>query len=223
MVNSGFSSGRQTPAPKPTPSAPPRSDPDVERMRRVCADEPGAFEELLAAYQHRVVGVLYHMVGSRDDAEDLAQEVFLRVYRNRKNYRPDAKFSTWLFTITSNLALNAIRDKKRRPTAAAPATESGPMGARPLEHLAATPSGATPSRLFAKGELAEVVRAAVALLPEEQRLAVMLNKFEAMSYRQIAQIMDRSEMAVKSLLARARSTLREILDPYFERGDRPVH
>lgn len=196
-------------------------DPDVQLMLRVKEDDPGAFEQLVTLYQNRVIGVLYHMVSNIEEAEDLAQEVFLRVYRSRMGYKPVGKFSTWLFTITNNLALNAIRDRKRKPVRDAGGSESGPLGPRPLEQLVSSPSGAMPSRIFAKGEMSEVIRQAVCQLSEEQRMAVMLNKFEDMSYRQIGDIMNKSEMAVKSLLSRARSALREILDPYLRDGTLP--
>src|SRR5213080_3526651 len=97
-------------------------------MLRVRDDEPGAFEELVTQYQHRLVGIMHHLVGNAEEAEDLAQEVFLRVYRNRKKYRPTAKFSTWLFTIANNLALNVMRSRQRKPTVPLPPQESGPLG-----------------------------------------------------------------------------------------------
>lgn len=196
-------------------------DPDVALMRRVADDDPDAFSELVEKYQQRMVGLLYHMVGDAQEAEDLAQEVFLRVYNNRRNYQPTARFSTWLFTIANNLALNAIRNRKRRPTGRANNMDTGLSGPLLLENMAVAPSGAMPSRVFAKGELAEVIRVAVSLLSDEQRMAVVLNKFEEMNYKQIAEVMDRSEMAIKSLLARARGTLREILEPYLRSGQRP--
>lgn len=195
------------------------ADPDVRLMLRVRDDDQDAFEQLVERYQDRVIGLLTHMVVNPDDAEELAQEVFLRVFRSRKGYQPASKFSTWLFTIVNNLALNAIRDKKRRPATDLPAQDSSGLGARPLEQLIAASSGAMPSRVFAKGEMASLVRAAVAQLSDEQRMAVMLNKFEDMNYRQIAQIMKKSEMAVKSLLARARAALRDILEPYLSIDD----
>src|SRR5258708_3525445 len=176
-------------------------------MLKVRDGKPGAFEALVSKYQDRVIGILHHMVGSLEDAEDLAQNAFLRIYNNRKEYMPRAKFSTWLFTIVHNLALNAIRDGKRRPIGVSPDTDSGPMGPRPLEQMASAPSGASPSRLLAKTELADLVRAAVQQLSEEQRLAVMLNKFEDMSYKDVADVLGKSEMAVKSLLSRARTAL----------------
>ena len=90
-------------------------DPDIRLMLRVRNDEDGAFAELVEQYQHRLVAVMHHLVGNLQEAEDLAQEVFLRVYRARKKYRPRAKFSTWLFTIANNLALNCLRSRQRKP------------------------------------------------------------------------------------------------------------
>ena len=93
-------------------------DPDVRLMLQVRDDVPGAFEALVERYQHRLVGVLFHLVGRVEEAEDLTQEVFLRIYKARKGYRPRAKFSTWLFTIANNLALNHLRGKGRNPSVA---------------------------------------------------------------------------------------------------------
>src|SRR5436309_4686853 len=100
-------------------------------------DQAGAFEELVAAYQARLVGVMHHLVGNAEEAEDLAQEVFLRVYRARQRYRPRSKFSTWLFTIANNLALNALRARQRKPVVPLDARDSGPLGPRPAEQLVA--------------------------------------------------------------------------------------
>src|SRR5689334_6752376 len=110
-------------------------DPDVRLMLRVRDDQPGAFEELVELYQHRLVGVMHHLVGNAEEAEDLAQEVFLRVYRARKKYRPRSKFSTWLFTIANNLALNTLRARRRKPVVSLPTTDSGPLGPRPVEQM----------------------------------------------------------------------------------------
>src|ERR1043166_3730753 len=100
-------------------------DPDVALMLRVRADKDGAFEELVERYQHRLVALMCHTLGSSAEAEDLAQEVFLRVYRARKKYRPRSKFSTWLFTIANNLALNALRTRQRRPVVPLDVRDSG--------------------------------------------------------------------------------------------------
>ena len=125
-------------------------DPDIRLMLRVRdADDAGAFGELVEHYQHRLVGVMHHLVGSADEAEDLAQEVFLRVYRARKKYRPRAKFSTWLFTIANNLALNALRRRQRKPAVPLPAQDSGPLGPRPAEQLVARRRAAPPSQQLA--------------------------------------------------------------------------
>src|SRR5688572_33080835 len=110
-------------------------DPDIRLMLRVRDDDSAAFAELVGNYQHRLVGIMHHLVGNAEEAEDLAQEVFLRVYRNRKKYRPRAKFSTWLFTIANNLALNALRSRSRRPAIPLNVRDSGPLGPRPAEQL----------------------------------------------------------------------------------------
>ena len=198
-------------------------DPDVRLMLQIRDDVPGAFEVLVERYQHRLVGVLAHLVGRVDEAEDLTQDVFLRIYRARKGYRPKAKFSTWLFTIANNLAMNHLRGKGRNPARRRwgwAADGSGSQaGLRPLEERALARDG-TPSAQMRQVELSDVVREALDVLGEDQKLAVLLNKFEDMSYADIAEVMGRSEAAVKSLLARARTHLREQLEPYLKTGQR---
>lgn len=196
-------------------------DPDTRLMLRVRGDEPGAFEELVGRYQHRLVGILRHLVGDAAEAEDLAQEVFLRVYRSRTKYRARAKFSTWLFTIANNLARNALRDRGRKPAATLPGSESGPLGPRPAEQLLAD-SGPRPSGPMRQLELAEVVRRAVEGLNERQRMAVLLSRFEEMSYADIARVMGLTTKAVKSLLNRARVNLRDALKDYVCADGEPV-
>ena len=166
--------------------------------------------------------MLEHQVGRREWAEDLAQEVFLRVYRAREQYVPGAKFVTWLFRIANNLACNALRDRSRRAEVTLTGSESGPLGVRPMDRLATAPSGAMPTRQIDKAELRDVVHMAIDSLSERQRMAVMLNKFEGMSYADIAQAMELSVQAVKSLLSRARENLRQTLEPYLESGSLPV-
>ena len=196
-------------------------DPDVRLMLEVRDDNAAAFEELMLRYQGRLVTVLEHLVNNRDQAEDLAQEVFLRVYRARKRYVPGAKFSTWLFTIANNVASNALRTKSRRREVNLEVRESGPMGARPMEGMLRASSGQLPARQLDKAEMRDVVRMALEVLNERQRLAVLLNKFEGMSYADIAETMELTPQAIKSLLSRARGNLRDVLEPYLERGDRP--
>ena len=194
-------------------------DPDIRLMIQVRTDVVGAFETLVERYQNRLVGILFHLVGNRDEAEDLCQEVFLRIYKARKGYRPRAKFSTWLFTIANNLALNHLRSKGRNP--------SVPIGGRSNDSKAVVSVAqqlagreGTPSTEMRQAELSEIVRDALAVLNEDQKLAVLLNKFEEMSYAEIADVMGRSPAAVKSLLARARNQLREQLEPYLLTGQR---
>ncbi len=195
-------------------------DPDVRLMLQVRDDVAGAFEVLVNRYQHRLLGVMVHLVGRVEEAEDLTQEVFLRIYRARKGYRPRAKFSTWLFTIANNLALNHLRGKGRNPTVAIRAEDgSGSQAISPVEARAVAREG-TPSAQMRQVELSEVVREALEGLGEDQKMAVLLNKFEDMSYADIAEVMGRSEAAVKSLLARARNHLREQLEPYLKTGQR---
>jgi RNA polymerase sigma-70 factor (ECF subfamily) len=189
-------------------------DPDIRLMLRVRDDDPAAFAELVERFQHRLVAVMHHLVGNPDEAEDLAQEVFLRVYRIRKKYRPKAKFSTWLFTIANNLALNALRDRQRRPVLPLEVRESGPLGPRPAENAAAA-RDEPPTHGLAQQELADVIRRALDGLNERQRVAIVLNKFEDMNYAEIAEVMDLSTKAVKSLLSRARMRLREALQGYI--------
>jgi RNA polymerase sigma-70 factor (ECF subfamily) len=191
-------------------------------MLQVRDDSATAFEELVLRYQGRLVTVLEHLVGSRDQAEDLVQEVFLRVYRARKSYVAGAKFSTWLFTIANNVALNALRSRSRRREVNLRPRDSGPLGARPLDTMLQASSGQMPARRLDKAEMREIVGIALETLNERQRMAVLLNKFEGMSYADIAQTMDMTPQAIKSLLSRARGNLREVLEPYVQYGDRPA-
>lgn len=190
-------------------------DPDVQLMLRVREGDDAAFAKLVEAYQDRLVGLLTHLVNERDVAEDLAQETFLRVYRARKGYVPSAKFSTWLFRIAQNLASNSRRGRRRRKEVAF-AGPSEVSDSRPQEALVAEKSAFLPSRQLAKRELAAVVRDALEELGERQKLAVLLHKFEGMSYADIAETMEMTPQAVKSLLSRARENLRMKLEGYVK-------
>jgi RNA polymerase sigma-70 factor (ECF subfamily) len=193
-------------------------DPDVRLMLQVRDDNAAAFEELVLRYQARLLTVLEHMVGKRIGAEDLAQEVFLRVYRARKNYTPDAKFSTWLFTIANNVARNALRTMSRRKEVHVDGEGGGPLPLGSMDNLATEASGLMPTRRLDKVEKAEMVRQALESLNERQRMATILSKFEGMSYEEIADAMDLSVQAVKSLLSRARCNLKAALEPYINEG-----
>jgi len=190
-------------------------------MLRVRDDDAGAFEELVRRYQPRLVRLMHHLVPPGDLAEDLAQETFLRVYRARHQYSPGAKFSTWLFTIAGNVARNSKRTASRRRETSEVDAQRNPDGGDPPQWLAATAldaSGLMPTRQVEGDERSRLVRAAVAKLSDRQRMALMLSRFENMSYIEIAETMGLSTKAVKSLLSRARVSLKELLQPYMESG-----
>ena len=189
-------------------------DPDVQRMLRVRDGDEGAFSELVAAYQGRLVGIFGHMLGSAEQAEDLAQDVFLRIYRARNGYQPTARFSTWLFRIATNLACNVRRKSSGRREVQLAGSPSGELGTRPQEQLAKEKSALMPSRLLATDELRQVVREALDELNERQRMALLLHRFEGMSYADVGAAMELSPSAVKSLLSRARESLRTRLEAY---------
>lgn len=194
-------------------------------MLRVREDDASAFTELMDRYQGRLVRLM-HTIGPRHDlAEDLAQETFMRVFRARKSYEPGAKFSTWLFTIAGNVARNAARSLGRRHEVSevdAPRGSDSPSSPQLIAATALEASGMMPSRLVEGAERAEVVRAAVSALSERQRMALMLSRFENMSYVEIAETMGLTTKAVKSLLSRARVNLKDILQPYIDAGVIPV-
>ncbi|MBX7073873.1 MAG: sigma-70 family RNA polymerase sigma factor [Pirellulales bacterium] len=196
------------------------ADPDVRLMLAVREGDAAAFEQLMQRYQNRVLTVLQHLVGSPQEAEDLAQEVFLRVFRARKNYAAGAKFSTWLFTIVNNVAFNARRGRSRRKEVQVRDEVSSSGSVRGMADLAQAASGMMPTRVIDKEEMRDVVRAALDVLNERQRMAVLLNKFEGLGYADIAEAMQMSPQAIKSLLSRARVALRDVIEPYLQSGVR---
>jgi RNA polymerase sigma-70 factor, ECF subfamily len=143
-------------------------DPDVRLMIQVRNDTPGAFETLVERYQNRLVGILFHLVGNLQESEDLCQEVFLRIYRARKGYRPRSKFSTWLFTIANNLALNHLRNKGRSRSVPAAGSTTGSQAAVSIGQNLEAREG-TPSAQMRQAELADLVREAVAVLTKIRR------------------------------------------------------
>ncbi len=169
-----------------------------------------AFDVLVGKYRTPVIHFLYRLVHRREPAEDLAQEVFLRVYRARKNYQPKAKFSTWLFRIATNVALNALRDGRMRHERES--SMDADVGVLPLaERL--PDAMVTAEQALVERERAAEIRRAVEALPEKQRLAVLLHKYQEMDYAEIAEVLECSESALKSLLFRAYETLRVRLRP----------
>jgi RNA polymerase sigma-70 factor, ECF subfamily len=177
---------------------------DVQLMLDVKAGDELSFELLLKKYRTPLVNFLYRMVKDQAAAEDLAQEVFLRIYRARKEYSPSAKFTTWLFRIATNLALNAIRDGRYRQMQISIDTPRDED--EPVIEIAAQEARAD-DRLIER-ERNEMIRSAILTLPEKQRVAVILHKYQDMDYTQIGKILGCSESALKSLLFRAYETLR---------------
>jgi RNA polymerase sigma-70 factor, ECF subfamily len=193
-------------------------DPEVQLMLRAKNGDDGAFTQLVQAYQDRLINIFYHLVGSQEAAEDLAQDVFLRIYRARNGYVPTARFSTWLFRIANNLASNVRRDRGRRKEVQMPGSDSGSNSPPADSQLAVEKSALMPARQLDKRELQGLVKLAMETLNERQRIAVLLHKFEDMSYQDIADAMELTPQAVKSLLSRARENLRQTLEPYMQIG-----
>lgn len=190
-------------------------------MLQVRDGNAAAFEELLEKHQRRLVMALERMVGNRAQAEDLAQDVFLRVFNARERYIPTAKFSTWLYTITHNVASNSLRKSSRRKEVNLISSPSGSMPVRPLDTMAKDKSNLMPARLADQKEMEVVIQEAIQTLGPRQRMAMTLSKFEGMSYNEIAEAMGISPQAVKSLLSRARGNLKDVLKPYLNTGRLP--
>lgn len=188
-------------------------DSDLDLMLRVRQGDAGSFDELLQRYRTPLVKYFCRMVRDEALAEDLAQEAFLRVYKARHRYRPDARFTTWLYRIATNLALNAIRDAKGRGLQAG--NGSNEDGETSFEFV--DPKASVEQQLI-ETDRGRMIREAIEALPENQRAAVILHKYQDVDYRQIAGILKVSESAVKSLLFRAYETLRERLEPLVRGG-----
>jgi RNA polymerase sigma-70 factor (ECF subfamily) len=182
---------------------------DADVMLRVKAGDDSAFDYLVQKYRRPIVSFMYRMAHNAAGAEDLAQEVFLRVYRSRETYEASAKFTTWLYRIATNLAVNHARDTRyERPENQVSLDEPDQESGNTLDLPDVTPS--VEENLVQRERLA-AIRQRVQALPERQRVAVMMHKYQQMDYRQIAEVLKLSESATKSLLFRAYETLREQL------------
>jgi RNA polymerase sigma-70 factor (ECF subfamily) len=181
-------------------------------MLDVKAGDEQSFELLLRKYRTPLVNFLYRMVRNTAVAEDLAQEVFLRVYRARQEYAPSAKFTTWMFRIATNLALNSVRDNRHRRMELSmdQPVDTGEDEQRPLDVPDRAPS--VEQEMVARCR-AELILKAIRALPEKQRAAVLLHKYQELDYDEIAGVLECSESALKSLLFRAYETLRVELAP----------
>jgi len=185
---------------------------DAEIMLRVKAGDQSAFEYLVHKYRRPMVSFMYRMARNAAAAEDLAQEVFLRVYRSRETYEATAKFTTWLYRVATNLAVNHARDTRHeRPEVQVsldePDEETGTTLELPDTHL-------TAEQAMVRRERMKAIRSKVEALPEQQKLAVLMHKYQQMDYKEIAEVLKKSESATKSLLFRAYETLREQLKEF---------
>ena len=192
---------------------------DVQLMLDVKAGDEQSFALLLQRYRSPLVNFLYRMVRNREQAEDLAQEVFIRVYRARADYVPNAKFTTWLFRIATNLALNSVRDNRHQRmeiSLDAPAIADAEEGdERPLDVADKHPDI---EQHLVEQVRRRMIRHAIEKLPEKQRAAVLLHKYQELDYNEIAKILECSESALKSLLFRAYESLRIELAPLVAAG-----
>jgi RNA polymerase sigma-70 factor (ECF subfamily) len=178
-------------------------------MRLVSRGDTSAFEELIERHQALVAGTVARMLGSNSDVEDIAQQVFIRVWKSARRYVPRAKFTTWLLKITRNLVFNELRRTKRHAHVSLqsePGTEGPPL--KDETNLA-------PDASLLELELQRTIEEAILQLPETQRMALVLRRYEQLTYEQIAEVLDLSVPAVKSVLFRARSELRSRLSKYL--------
>lgn len=194
-----------------------QTDPDAALMLRVKQGDVAAFEQLVNKYKRAVIHLLYRTIKDLNEAEDLAQNVFVQVYKSADRYRIEARFTTWLFTIARNLALNEIRRRNRHPAESLDAAlEQGEeRPGRQFEDRQAEPA----SEELMRNELVEKVEAALAALPETQRTAILLFREKDMSYEDISAILNCSLSATKSLIHRGRESLKERLKPYLKTGE----
>src|SRR3989442_4261562 len=184
-------------------------DEGVRLMRLVSRGDTNAFEKLIERHQALVAGTVARMLSSNSDVEDIAQQVFIRVWKSARRYVPRAKFTTWLLKITRNLVFNELRRTKRHahvPLQSEPGAEDPPL--KDETNLA-------PDVSLLETELQQTIEDAILQLPETQRMALVLRRYEQLSYEQIAEVLDLSVPAVKSVLFRARSELRSRLNKYL--------
>ncbi len=191
-------------------------DPDAMLMLRVKRGDIAAFEELVNKYKQPVMNLIFRTLPDATEAEDLAQNVFVQVYKSAHRYKASAKFSTWLYTIARNLCLNEIRRRGRHPAESieAPHPDLEAEGPRQLPDT----KGFSPDQTVLQGELEEKIQQAISALPESQRTAIILCRQDDLAYEDIAGVLGCSLSATKSLIHRARETLKTRLKAYLRTG-----
>lgn len=182
---------------------------DIELMLRTKAGDDGAFSELMRRHNKGVVNYIYRFTNMRENSEDLAQEVFLRVYRSAKNYRPEAKFTTWLYKIATNVSLTHLKGRPKNLS---------------LDELEETKGDIEDGRtevtddIIYRKEMKEHIFKALESLPERERISIMLCKYEGFSYEEVSEVLECSVGAVKAYVHRGRMKLIDILEPHLAKG-----
>ncbi|MCD6407029.1 RNA polymerase sigma factor [Candidatus Aerophobetes bacterium] len=189
-------------------------DPDASLMLQFKNGDISSFEELVKKHKQNVINIIYHFIGDKEEAEDLAIEVFLRVYQAREKYKPTAKFTTWLYKITTNLCLNKIRGKERHHTISLNKPVSTEKEEKELLEEIADPSP-SPQKILEEREKKALIRKAIDSLPKKQKIATILRVYEGLSYKEISEILSCSVKSVERSLYWARNNLKEKLTPYF--------
>ena len=184
---------------------------DLALMAKVARGDEDAFAKIVAKHQHAVLGTVAKMTNQSSDTEDIAQQVFIRLLKSAERYQPTAKFTTFLFTITRNLVFNATRKKSGKNEYSFDALEG-----KWRQSIEDKSSDSRPDKLIEQTELRQIIDQAISSLPEKQRLAVVLRRYEKMPYEEIAETLGISVPAVKSQLFRARTALRESLGKYLK-------
>jgi RNA polymerase sigma-70 factor (ECF subfamily) len=192
-------------------------DADAQLMLRVKRGDKGAFAELVDKYKQPVLNLATRTLRDATEAEDLAQTVFVQVWKARARYQASAKFSTWLFTIARNFCLNELRRRGRHP--AEPLDAPHPEHEGELLHQPPDLQTAAPPAALLHGELEDKIEEALMALPENQRTAILLCRQDELSYEEIAEVLGCSLSATKSLIFRGRETLKQRLKPYLRSGD----
>ena len=205
----------QDPRAPSRPSAAPGTDPGARLMLAYQGGDEGAFDGLVEAYSGQVYALVTRFLGPVPAREDLVQEAFLRVIRARGRYRATARFTTWLYRIVFNLCLNEKERLSRRGEVSLEAGESEGSGRRGAASDFEDEDATDPADHLARGDAVSAVRAAIAGLPESQRMALVLSKYEDLSYAEVAEVMDSTEKAIKSMVHRARENLRDRLGPFL--------
>jgi len=201
----------------PSPQAAPADDAnaqDLRWMQQIKGGDVEALRELIEAHQHRIIGTVAKMLGDDSDAEDIAQQVFIRLWKSAGRYEPTAKFTTWLFKITRNLVFNELRRRKRHPATSLDRPLDPSEPARTLQIADSTVKA--PDTALLDDEMQAAIQRAIDELPETQRMAIVLRRYDDISYEEIGEILDLSVPAVKSVLFRARTELREKLRHYLD-------